>query len=58
LCCSQNGDHPESNLAKSGYNLDMKVGKKKEKENRIFLYSWLILELIIKIWRFGGEKKS
>jgi hypothetical protein len=30
LSCNQNGDHPENNLAKSGYMLDMKVGKKKE----------------------------
>jgi hypothetical protein len=33
LWCSQNGDHPESNLAKSGYNLDMKVEKKERKES-------------------------
>jgi hypothetical protein len=27
LNCSQSGDHPETNLAKFGYILDMKVGK-------------------------------
>lgn len=30
---SQNGDHPEKNLAKSGYILDLKVGKTKKKQN-------------------------
>jgi hypothetical protein len=36
---SQNGDHPENNLAKFGYIIDSKVGKKKtkKKKNR----SWL-----------------
>jgi len=36
LWCSQSGDHPENNLAKFRYILDMEVGKK----NRIPLYSW------------------
>ncbi len=30
LWCIQNGDHPENNLAKFGYILDMKVGKKQK----------------------------
>ncbi len=38
LCCNQSGDHPQNNLAKFGYILDMKVGENKIK---IFLYSWL-----------------
>ncbi len=38
MCCSQSGHHPENNLAKFGYILDMK----KEKKNRILLYSWLL----------------
>jgi len=37
LWCSQSGDHPENNLTKFGYMIDMKVGKK----NNILLYSWL-----------------
>ncbi len=28
---SQNSDHPEKNLAKSGYRIDLKVGKTKKK---------------------------
>jgi hypothetical protein len=31
LWCSQSGDHPENNLVKFGYILEMKVGKRKEK---------------------------
>jgi len=46
----------KSNLAKSGYTLDMKVaGKKNKNKNKnpsIFLATCL-LELIIKIWGFG-----
>jgi hypothetical protein len=44
LWCSQSGGHPENNLAKFGYILEMKVEK-----NRILLCFWLSLELIIKI---------
>ncbi len=36
LACSQSDNHPENNLAKSGYVLDMIIDK-----NRIFLYSLL-----------------
>jgi hypothetical protein len=38
LSCSQSGDHPENNLAKFGYMLDMKVEKKK---NRFYVVLWL-----------------
>jgi hypothetical protein len=41
LACRQSGDHSENNLAKFGYILDMKVGKKKERENpSIFLATY------------------
>jgi hypothetical protein len=42
LLCSQSGDHPENSLAKFKYILEMKVGKKREREReKILLYSWL-----------------
>jgi hypothetical protein len=47
LWCSQGGDHPENNLTKSGYLLDMKVKKKPE----YFFILGNLLELIIEIWR-------
>ncbi len=47
LWCSQSGDNPENILAKFGYILDIKV----EKKTRILWYSWLLLELMIKIWQ-------
>jgi hypothetical protein len=34
LWCSQSGDHPENNLAKFRYILDMDVGKKKKKKKK------------------------
>jgi hypothetical protein len=45
LCCSWSGDHPNDDLARFGYTLAMKVGKK----THILGHP---LELIIKIWRF------
>jgi hypothetical protein len=49
LGCSQSGHHPENNLAKFGYILDMKLGKKKI----LSIFLGYLLELIIKVWRFG-----
>jgi hypothetical protein len=46
LWCSQSGDHPEKNLAKFGYILDMKIGKRKTESFYILGY---LLELIIEI---------
>jgi hypothetical protein len=44
----------KSNLAKSGYTLDMKVrGKKILKKNPSIFLATCLLELIIKIWGFG-----
>jgi hypothetical protein len=40
---------PENDLARIGYILDMKVGKKKKS----FYVLGYLLKLIIKIWRFG-----
>jgi hypothetical protein len=51
LWCSQSGDHPENNLGKFRYILDMDVGKK----NRIPPYSWLYTGTYHKnlaIWNF------
>jgi hypothetical protein len=31
---SQDGDHPEKNLAKSGYRIDLKVGKTKKRKHK------------------------
>jgi hypothetical protein len=57
LCYSQSGDHPKNNLAKYGYILDMKVGKKrgKKKFKKSFHILGYLLELIIQIWRFGKK---
>jgi hypothetical protein len=49
LWCSQSGHYPENNLAKFGYILDMKV----EKNSKSLYILGYLLELIIKIWRFG-----
>jgi hypothetical protein len=57
LWCIQNGDHPENNLAKFGYRLDMKV----EKKNRILLCSWLRMRTYHKnlaIWIYFCSKSS
>jgi hypothetical protein len=51
LCCSQSGNHPENNLAKFGYILDMKVGKQKRKKTDSICTLGYLLELIIKIWQ-------
>jgi hypothetical protein len=40
LWCNQSGNHPENNLAKFGYILDMKVGKKKKKTEYFFILGW------------------
>jgi len=47
LWCSQSGNHSQINLAKFGYILDVKVGKKTE---LCYILSY-VLELIIKIWQ-------
>jgi hypothetical protein len=53
LWCHQSGNGIENNLAKFGYVIDMKVGKK----NRILLYSWLPTGTYHKkIWQV--EKKN
>jgi hypothetical protein len=36
--CSESGGHPGNNLAKFGYILDMKVGKKKKRNRNPSLY--------------------
>jgi hypothetical protein len=43
--CSQRGDYPENHLAKFGYILDMKVGKRVKQNPSIFLASYWILSL-------------
>jgi hypothetical protein len=43
--CSQRGDYPENNLAKFGYILDMKVGKRIKQNPSIFLATYWILSL-------------
>ncbi len=52
LWCSQSDKHPKNNLAKFGYILNMKVGKKEKQNHTIFGY---LLELIIKNYssKFG-----
>jgi hypothetical protein len=54
---SQSSDHSQNNLAKFGYALDMKVGKKES-----FYILGYLLELIIKIWKknssISGEFES
>ncbi len=50
--CSQGGDHSETNLANSGYNMpDMKVRKTQNQDPSIFLHTYL-LKLIVEIWQF------
>jgi hypothetical protein len=39
LACCQSGDHPENNLAKSGYILDMII-EKKQKISIFFATYW------------------
>jgi hypothetical protein len=51
VLCSQSGDHPENNLAKFGYILDIKL----EKIKSFYILGYL-LELIVKIWRFEKKK--
>jgi hypothetical protein len=47
--CSQSGNYPENNLAKSGCDiLDMKIDQNKNKNLSMFLAN--LVELIIKIW--------
>jgi hypothetical protein len=48
LWCSQGGDHPETNLANSGYMPDMNLFKKNQ-DPSIFLATW---NLLWKNWRF------
>ncbi len=43
--CSRRGDYPENNLAKFGYILDMKVGKRIKQNPSIFLATYWILTL-------------
>jgi hypothetical protein len=43
----QSGNHPENNLAKFGYILDMNAGQKPKS----FYILGYLLELVIKIWR-------
>jgi hypothetical protein len=43
----QSGNHPENNLAKFGYILDIKVGQKPKS----FYILGYLLELVQKIWR-------
>jgi len=54
LWWSQSGDHPENNLSKFGYILDMKLAKKTES----FDVLGYLLEFIIKLWRFGFLSSS
>jgi hypothetical protein len=51
LLFSQSGDHPEINLAKFCYTLDLKVSPKKKK--KIPLYSWLPSAIYHRLWPFG-----
>jgi hypothetical protein len=53
----QIGNHPENNLGKFGYILDIKVGQKPKS----FYSLGYLLELVIKIWRIWAiffHKKS
>jgi hypothetical protein len=51
ICDDQGGDHSETNLANSGYNMpDMKVRKTKNQDPSIFL--GYLLKLIVEIWQF------
>jgi hypothetical protein len=47
-------DHPPDDLARFGYRLDMKVGKKKKKKTESFYILGYLMELIIKIWCSGN----
>jgi hypothetical protein len=49
LRCSQSGNHPENNLAKFCYILNMKLEKKIKKSGSFYILGYL-LELIITIW--------
>jgi hypothetical protein len=51
LSSSQSGDHPKSNLAKFGYILDMKVGKKPFLATYTYHKIW-------RIWDFFFHEKS
>jgi hypothetical protein len=51
LLFSQSGDHPEINLAKFDYILDLKVSPKKPKKS-ISILDYL-LQFIIRLWPFG-----
>jgi hypothetical protein len=46
--CSQSGNHPENNLAKFGYIIDMKV----EKNIGSFYILGYLLEVIVRLWQF------
>ncbi len=52
MWCSQSGDHPENNLAKFGYILDMKGGKQTESFNILGYLS----ELIKRMWWFDFKQ--
>jgi hypothetical protein len=55
--CTQSGDHPENNLAKFGYIIDMKIAQ----NNKIFLYSWLpsgSYYKTLEIWNFFNSKSG
>jgi len=45
---SQSGNHPENNLAKFGYIIDMKV----EKNIGSFYILGYLLEVIVRLWQF------
>jgi hypothetical protein len=45
--------HPSDDLARLGYRLDMKVGKKKKKKTESFYILGYLMELIMKIWCSG-----
>jgi len=49
LWCSWNGNHPQRDLVRFGYKLDMKNRKKPES----FYILGYLMELIIKVWEFG-----
>jgi hypothetical protein len=48
LWCSEGADHPETNLANSGYMPDMKV---ENNQGSFYILDYL-LELIVEFWRF------
>ncbi len=49
LWCSQSDNHPENNLAKFGYIIDMKI----RKQTISFYILGYLLEVSIKVWQFG-----